>query len=81
LPQGNTAGPLLLEIGFDIELYEEPPNWRQQQRAALEGLLAAKAELADELEPSLVNQHMRLANGMLADMPARRYVSAIARLG
>jgi ubiquinone/menaquinone biosynthesis C-methylase UbiE len=73
--------PLLLEVGFDIELYEEPSNWRQQQRAALEGLLDEKAELAAELEPSLVDQYMRLANGMLADMPARRYVSAIARRG
>jgi len=73
--------PPLLEAGFEIELYEEPPNWRQQQRAALEGLLAAKAELAAELESPLVDQYMRLANGMLADMPARRYVSAIARRG
>jgi hypothetical protein len=36
--------------------------------------------LAAELAPPTVEQFMRLARGMLADMPQRRYVLAIARL-
>jgi SAM-dependent methyltransferase len=71
--------PLLTEAGFDIELYEEPPAWRQQQRAVLESLLALEQELAAELERPTVDRFLGMARGMLAEMPDRRYVSAIAR--
>jgi SAM-dependent methyltransferase len=71
--------PVLAEAGFDIELYEEPPAWRRQQRAVLEGLLASEQELAAELERLTVDRFMGMARGMLAEMPERRYVSAIAR--
>ena len=72
--------PTLIAAGFDIELYEEPMEWRRQQQAVAEGLLASEQELAAELEPLTVEQFMRLARGMLADLPHRRYVSVIARL-
>jgi SAM-dependent methyltransferase len=71
--------PVLTEAGFDIELYEEPPDWRRQQRAVLEGLLASEQDLAAELERLTVDRFMNMARGMLAEMPDRRYVSAIAR--
>ena len=71
--------PVLTEAGFDIELYEEPADWRRQQRAVLEGLLASEQDLAAELDRLAVDQFMRLARGMLAEMPERRYVSVIAR--
>jgi hypothetical protein len=69
-----------MAAGFDVEVYEEPMDWRRQQRAVAEGLLTSEQDLAAELEPSTVEQFMRLARGMLADMPQRRYVSVIARL-
>jgi SAM-dependent methyltransferase len=72
--------PALVAAGFDVELYEQPMDWRRQQQAAAEGLLASEQELAAELEPPAVEQFMRLARGMLADMPRRRYVFVIAQL-
>jgi SAM-dependent methyltransferase len=72
--------PALIATGFDVELYEEPVDWRRQQQAAAEGLLASEQNLAAELERPIVDQFMRLARGMLSDMPYRRYVSVIARL-
>jgi hypothetical protein len=56
-------------------------DWRRQQQAAAEGLLASEQDLAADLERPTVDQFMRLlARGMLAEMPHRRYVSVIARL-
>jgi hypothetical protein len=52
--------------------YEEPPNWRQQQGAVLEGLLASEQELAAELEQLTVDRFIGMASGMLAEMPDRR---------
>jgi hypothetical protein len=73
--------PTLIAAGFEVELYEEPTDWRRQQQAAAEGLLASEQDLAADLERPTVDQFMRLlARGMLAEMPHRRYVSVIARL-
>jgi SAM-dependent methyltransferase len=71
--------PALEEAGFEVESYEEPVDWRQQQKTVLEGLLASEQKLADELDPPNVDRFMGLARGMLSDMPARRYVSVLAR--
>jgi SAM-dependent methyltransferase len=72
--------PTLIAAGFEVELYEEPMDWRRQQQAAAEGLLASEQDLAADLERPTVDQFMRLARGMLAEMPHRRYISVIARL-
>jgi hypothetical protein len=72
--------PTLIAASFEAELYEEPMDWRRQQQTAAEGLLASEQDLAADLERPTVDQFMRLARGMLADMPHRRYVSVIARL-
>lgn len=71
--------PALAEAGFDVEHYDEPANWRRQQNAALEGILASQRELADELDGPGVDRFMGLATGMLSDMPLRRYISVLAR--
>lgn len=69
----------LAEAGFEVEVYDEPANWREQQKAALEGILASQQKLADELDGPGVDRFMGLATGMLGDMPQRRYISVLAR--
>jgi ubiquinone/menaquinone biosynthesis C-methylase UbiE len=71
--------PALESAGFGIEFYDEPANWREQQEAALEGILASQAELEEELGHEGAAQFKGLATGMLGDMPTRRYVSVLAR--
>ena len=72
-------GSTLAEAGFEVELYEEPANWRRQQKAVLEGILASEQRLSDELERPNVDRFMELAHGMLNEMPLRRYVTILAR--
>lgn len=71
--------PTLLKAGFEIELYDEPVDWRRHQRAVLEGLLASEPELTSELAPLMVEHYKGLAQGMLCEMAARRYVLVCAR--
>lgn len=71
--------PLLEAAGLTIETYEEPLDWRRQQAALAEGLIAAEAELSKEMEPATAARFAAMARGVLADMPLRRYVLVIAR--
>jgi ubiquinone/menaquinone biosynthesis C-methylase UbiE len=71
--------PLLQAAGFAMEIYEEPVDWRQQQRAISEGLMAAEADMAREMPAETAAGLAAMGRGMLADMPARRYVRAVAR--
>ncbi|MCZ6862779.1 MAG: class I SAM-dependent methyltransferase [Alphaproteobacteria bacterium] len=71
--------PVLDAAGFDVELYREPANWREQQQAVLEGLLASEQDLAVERDRLTADHFMALANGMLSAMPKRRYVEILAR--
>jgi SAM-dependent methyltransferase len=70
--------PLLEAAGFIIDAYEEPPDWRRQQTALAEGLIAAEAALAKEMDKANAAGFAAMARGILADMPIRRYVCAIA---
>jgi len=71
--------PLLAATGFDVEIYEEPPDWQRQQRALLEGIIASESELANEIEAAVAASYVAMARGALADMPMRRYVFMVAR--
>jgi ubiquinone/menaquinone biosynthesis C-methylase UbiE len=71
--------PLLQAAGFVIETYEEPPEWRRQQRAVAEGLIAAEADMAREMPAETAAGLAAMGRGMLADMPARRYICVVAR--
>lgn len=71
--------PLLVAAGFAAEVYEEPPDWRRQQRALVEGIVAAEAELADEIGVAAAARYSAMARGCLADLPVRRYVFVVAR--
>lgn len=78
-PQLANHRPLLAAAGFDVEVYEEPPNWQRQQRALIEGIIASESELAEEIEAAVAASYVAMARGALADMPVRRYVFVVAR--
>lgn len=71
--------PLLETAGFAIEVYEEPPDWQRQQRALVEGIIAAETELAEETGTAAAAGYVAMARGVLADLPVRRYVFLVAR--
>ena len=71
--------PLLERAGFAIETYEEPADWRRQQRALAKGLVAAEPEMSREMDPKNAGALATMARGVLADMAARRYVRVVAR--
>lgn len=78
-PQLADYRPLLAAAGFDVEIYEEPPNWQRQQRALLEGIIASESKLAEEMEAPVAASRVAMARGALAEMPVRRYVFVVAR--
>ena len=71
--------PLLEAAGFSVELHEEPPDWQRQHRALVEGIIAAEAELIEELGAPAAAGFVAMARGVLADLPVRRYVVVVAR--
>jgi hypothetical protein len=71
--------PLLEAAGFTIEDYEEPPDWRRQQRALAEGLIAAEAEMSKEMGAATAVGFAAMARGVIADLPVRRYIRVAAR--
>ena len=79
VPQLADYRLVLEQASFDVEIYDEPPNWRQQQRALLEAVIAHEHELGEEMETAALTQFVVMARGALKDMPSRRYVFGIAR--
>lgn len=71
--------PAFETAGFEVESYDEPDDWREQQRAALEGLIKFAPDLEAEFDAGVADHFSRLAEGMLRDMPKRRYVAILAR--
>lgn len=78
-PQVADHRPLLAAAGFDVETYEEPPDWQCQQRTLVEGIIASEPALAEEMEPAVAAGFVAMARGVLADLPERRYVFVVAR--
>jgi ubiquinone/menaquinone biosynthesis C-methylase UbiE len=66
---------VLKDAGFEVEIYEEPPGWRSQQRALAEGIIAAEKEVS----PEMGAHYPAMARVFVADLPAARYVLAVAR--
>ncbi len=66
---------LVEEAGLVVETCEEPPDWRRQQRALAEGIIAAAAQLTEEMGPA----YPAMARVFLADLPVLRYVLVVAR--
>jgi SAM-dependent methyltransferase len=71
--------PLLEASGFAIEAYEEPEGWQHQHRALAEGLIAAEADMAKDMAAATAAELAAMGRGVLADMPARRYIRVVAR--
>jgi len=71
--------PLMTAADFDVEIYQEPPNWRQQQQRTLELLVENETELTEEMDPGDVGQIIAMARGALNDLSSRRYVLAVGR--
>jgi SAM-dependent methyltransferase len=71
--------PLLNEAGFDVESYEETPDWEARDRTVIEGMIEAEAELIRELGPEATNGMLRYARGSLAELQDRRRVFIVAR--
>jgi hypothetical protein len=78
-PQVADYRPLLEAAGFAVETYEEPLDWQRQQRALMEGIIAAEHELVEELGLTAAAEYVAMARGALADLPVRRYVFGVAR--
>lgn len=66
---------LLEGAGFTIETYEEPPQWRTQQRALAEGIVAAEADVAQAMGA----HYPAMARSFLANLPKVRYLFVVAR--
>ena len=71
--------PLLEAAGLTVNAYEEPPDWRRQQCALAEGLIAGEAEMSKEMEPAVAARFAAMGRGVLADMASRRYIQVIAQ--
>ena len=70
--------PMIEAAGLIVGSYEEPPDWRQQQHALAEGLIAAEEELSGEIGSVVAGRFAAMARGVLTDMPSRRYVQVLA---
>jgi SAM-dependent methyltransferase len=61
--------------GLDLQTYQEPPGWRDQQQALAEGIIAAEAEVTADMG----RHYPAMARVFLADLPGLRYIFAVAR--
>ena len=71
--------PLITHGGFELEAYEESPDWRRRDRAVFERLIEAGAELSEELGDEGARALLRVARGNLEELRHRRRVFVIAR--
>jgi len=71
--------PLLETSGFTVESHEEPADWRRQQTALAEGLIAAQEDMSKEMEPATAAALAAMGRGVLDDMTVRRYVCVVAQ--
>ncbi len=79
-PQVGDHRPLLEGAGFVVESYDETPDWRQRQRAILEGMRAARGRIAAEAGAEAVERLLREAEIQLANLDQiQRRVLVVAR--
>jgi SAM-dependent methyltransferase len=66
---------LVEEAGLQVEICEEPPNWRHQQRRLAEGIVAAEADVSQEMGA----HYPAMAQGFLKNLPKVRYIFVFGR--
>lgn len=63
------------QAGLTVEAYHEPPGWRDQQQALAEGIIAAEAQVTEDMG----RHYPAMARVFLANLPNVRYILAAAR--
>jgi SAM-dependent methyltransferase len=63
------------QAGLTVETYHEPPGWRDQQQALAEGIIAAEAQVTEDMG----RQYPAMARVFLTNLPNVRYILAVAR--
>jgi len=66
---------LVEEAGLQVEICEEPPKWRTQQRRLAEGIVAAESEVTQEMGA----HYSAMARGFLKNLSKVRYLLVVAR--
>ncbi len=66
---------LLEEAGLVVETCEEPSDWRRQQQALAEGIVANEAEVTQDMGA----HYPAMARNFLANLPAVRYLFIVAQ--
>jgi SAM-dependent methyltransferase len=66
---------LVEEAGLQVEICEEPPNWRNQQQRLAEGVIAAEAEVSKEMGA----HYPAMARTFLQNLSKVRYLFVVAR--
>ena len=63
------------QAGLTVETYHEPPGWRDQQQALAAGIIAAEAQVTEDMG----RQSPAMARVFLTNLPHVRYILAVAR--
>lgn len=71
--------PPLRVAGFDIETYEETPQWAERQVALLRAIAAAEPQLYAEMDAECADEFMTWARGRPSALATTRRVFGVAR--
>jgi ubiquinone/menaquinone biosynthesis C-methylase UbiE len=71
--------PSLRAVGFEIETYEETPNWYARQVALFRAMAAAEQQLYAEMGEESASEFMTLARGRPAELVNTRRIFGVAR--
>ena len=71
--------PLLEASGFEVAVYEEPRDWRREQKALLDSIVAHGRDLRLEIGEGPATFMVNMAHSALTELSARRYVFGIGR--
>ena len=71
--------PLLEEFGFQVELYEESPDWLRRQRSVHEAVVAEKDKLIEEMGKEAAQVWILFSTIELPKLPLMRRIFVVAR--